>query len=297
MGKPSDTSCSCHPIRSTAAAPWFRIWTYSSASELWTRPSKKIHSMIIPAPVTGGGTVGVAGGVAVLVGRVIKAAVAVGWRVGVGTGATVWCGTGEGAFGSAVGSGCWPTPTVGSGGGTTVPSVTISRGRRVGLTPGSGMAVDGDMAETGVGVAGAEIDGVGCVPGCRTTIPAVTGGVGLTKILVRPGSEPVQPMASAINDRIATANGYPRLVLKGLLREQVRPSWTPPRNQCENNGYHNSNLTICGAQSACYNPSKVRLGSPRRQVNQPTNEYRKYVGGQPWKKGKQLLMPVRSVLR
>ena len=75
------------------------------------------------------------------------------------------------------------------------------------------MAVYGDAADTGLSVAGVDVERV---PGCGVIDSVVPVGA-LTKILVRPGSAPVQPMASPSRDRIIAANGYPCLVFKGLL--------------------------------------------------------------------------------
>ena len=94
-----------------------------------------------------------------------------------------------------------------------VPSVIASGGCRVVPAVGGGMAEDGDALDTGLDVAGVGVDRVSI---CGATDSAVPVGA-LTKILVRPGSEPVQPMASASRDRITTAEGYPCLVLKGSL--------------------------------------------------------------------------------
>ena len=140
--------------------------------------------------------------------------VGVGSGVDVGVGATVWSGTGADmvalAAGSTVESGCCPAASVGSGVRAVVPSVSADGGRWLGVSVGTGMIVDGGALDKGLDVA---CVGGGRVLDCSGTNSAVPVGA-LTKILVRPGSVPVHPATSAIRDRIATANGYPRLAVK-----------------------------------------------------------------------------------
>ena len=75
------------------------------------------------------------------------------------------------------------------------------------------MTVDGDASDTAVGVASAGVDRV---TRCDVGISAVPVGA-LTKMLVRPGSELVQPTARVIRVNTATANEFRCLALKGLL--------------------------------------------------------------------------------
>ena len=101
---------------------------------------------------------------------------------------------------------------VGAEVGVCISAVTSGVGW---VTVGTGLAVDvgglDNGLDTGVGVAE-----VGCVPGGTVTTWAVPVGA-LTKMLVRPGSGLAQPTISVIRARITTANGYPCLMLNGLL--------------------------------------------------------------------------------
>ena len=89
--------------------------------------------------------------------------------------------------------------------------VAVGWGRCVRAAVGTGLAVDGRGSGTALGAAG---DGVERVSGGVATDSVVPVGA-LTKMLVRPGSEPVQPAASAIRDSITAVDRYPCLVLKG----------------------------------------------------------------------------------
>ena len=103
LGVPSATSCSRHPVKSTAALPRLAIWTYSSASLRGTKPSKKMHS-ITTVPTGWGGT-GVAVGKGVRVGTGVGVAVGRGVDVGVAVaiGDVVAVGAGVGvAVGKAI---------------------------------------------------------------------------------------------------------------------------------------------------------------------------------------------------
>ena len=152
-------------------------------------------------------------GPGVLVGSVIRTGTGVAVGVAARTGATVCPGSTEGAS-APVGVGVSSaSPTVGSG--VNVASITTNRGRRVGFTPGTGTAVD----RGGVGVLGAA---VARLPDGGTTKRPVPGGVTLAKILCPGGPESEQAIASPSRVRIMTANGYPRLVLKGLLQGLMR---------------------------------------------------------------------------
>ncbi len=119
-------------------------------------------------------------------------------------------------------------------------------------------------------VIGPAVDGDTLVGGTRVGVGCVVGEWTPTRIAVRPGSEPEHPTASAKNDRKTTANGNPCLLLKGLLQGQVRPSRARYVVHAEVKARLNGNLTICGAQSACYNSSKPRLGQPRREARPTT---------------------------
>ena len=144
----------------------------------------------------------------------VGSAVGVGSGVDVGVGVTVWSGTGADMVGSAAGSTvesrCCPAAPVGSGVRSVVPSVTADGRRWLEVTVGTGMVLGGDALDKGLDVV---CVGDGCVPDCAATNSAVPVGA-LTKILVRPGSAPVHPAASAISDRMATANAHPRLAVK-----------------------------------------------------------------------------------
>ena len=157
---------------------------------------------------------GVAVGPGVGVGTGVDVGVGVGSGVDVGVGVTVWSGTGADMVGSAAGSTvesrCCPAAPVGSGVRSVVPSVTADGRRWLEVTVGTGMVLGGDALDKGLDVV---CVGDGCVPDCAATNSAVPVGA-LTKILVRPGSAPVHPAASAISDRMATANAHPRLAVK-----------------------------------------------------------------------------------
>ena len=187
-----------------------------------------MHSMINPDWVGGGGTVDVGASVGTLVGGTTRNGVGVGAgaTVWVGAGATVWVGAGAGAVGSAVASSPCPAPPAGSGVGPNFPSITTSKGRRVGVTPGTGTAVDRVVPDTRVGVT--VVDDDRC-PGCGATNPAVPDGAAPPKTMVRAGSEPevAQPMANAISDRIANATGCPRLALTWLVLKQLLQRFGP----------------------------------------------------------------------
>ncbi|PKB71110.1 MAG: hypothetical protein BZY87_07235 [SAR202 cluster bacterium Io17-Chloro-G6] len=91
-----------------------------------------------------------------------------------------------------------------------------------------GAAVDRDVTGSDVTytVAGAW---VGSILAAGVTISVVPVGA-LTKMLVRPGSEPVQPVTSAIRDAITTGNGDLYLAVKGLLNSLLRLSPGRPEN-------------------------------------------------------------------
>ena len=111
-----------HPFRAAAVVPLLCSWTYSSASDRGTSPSKKTHSIAISPPAARVGR-----GVGEGVGADVGAGTGAGSGVGVGAIVAASAGVGGGIVaGTAV--------EVGTGegfGGTAVTSLTIAVGNEV----------------------------------------------------------------------------------------------------------------------------------------------------------------------